>query len=295
MMGRFKLDAINDFVGKRKIAYITSSIILLTGLASLLLQGLNLGIDFTGGTVLRIDSQEELRIEELREGLEKTEFSGSQIQAMDHGHYQIKTEFMSQEEQDAFLAELSGLVGEVSLVKGDSVGPSMGKEILQKGIIALVVAIGLMIAYISFRFEWRFALAGILALLHDILLTVGIFSIFQLEVNSAFIAALLTIFGYSINDSIVIFDRIRENLGRVNKNRLPELVNYSVSSTFRRSIYTSVSTLLPLIAVFALGGETTQMFTLAMIIGIAAGAYSSIFIAAPLWLDMALRGRKKIY
>lgn len=282
-----------DFVGTRKISYTISLIAILIGLVSLLFQGLNLGIDFTGGTVLRIETASPVAIEDLRASLHDIGEGNQQIQEMDNGNYQIKMEYMTQEAQDAFLAELGAAVGEVKLVQGDSVGPSMGEEILQKGLIALVVAIGLMVAYITFRFEWRFALAGILALLHDIFITIGFFSLFQIEVNAAFIAAILTIFGYSINDSIVVFDRIRENIGQVKKDRLPSLVNYSISSTLRRSIYTSVSTLIPLIAIFALGGDTTKSFTLAMIIGIAAGAYSSIFVAAPLWLDMSLKSGKK--
>lgn len=292
-MKHLNVNASFDFVGIRKFSYGLSLAVLVISLLSLGLQGLNLGIDFTGGTVLRIETRSDLAIEDLRDALGTVGHGQSQIQEMEKDQYQIKMDHMTQEDQDLLLKDLADQVGEITLVQGDSVGPSMGQEILQKGILALVVAIGLMVAYISFRFEWRFALSGILALVHDIVITLGFFSLLQLEVNAAFIAAILTIFGYSINDSIVVFDRIRENIGQVKKDKLPGLVNYSIASTLRRSIYTSVSTLIPLVAVFALGGETTKLFTLAMIIGISAGAYSSIFVGAPLWLDVSLRSKKK--
>lgn len=282
-----------DFIRNRKINYIISIILLVISLISLLFQGVNLGIDFTGGTVLRIEVAEQTDIANMRETLKNINHGDDQIQALEGNHYQIKTAYMEQSEQDEFLKELSGQMNGVKLVQGNSVGPSMGQEILNKGILALVIAIFLMIAYITFRFEWRFAVTGILALFHDIFITIGFFSLFQWEINSAFIAAILTIFGYSINDTIVVFDRIRENLGQVKKSDLPELVNYSISSTFRRSIYTSISTLIPLFAVIIFGGETTKMFTLAMAIGIIAGAYSSIFVAAPLWFDFANHSSKK--
>lgn len=282
-----------DFIQKRKFAYLISILVVLISLASLAFQGLNLGIDFTGGTVLQVAFENETDVAEVRQTLQDMNHDNAQIQAIDEGSFLIKTYYMDQADQDAFLADVSSRLSAADVVQGNTVGPSMGKEILNKGLIALTVAIVLMIAYITFRFEWRFALTGIIALFHDIIVTLGLFSLFQWEVNSAFIAAILTIFGYSINDTIVVFDRLRENLGSVKKDALAGSVNYSISSTLRRSLYTSISTLIPLTAVFALGGDTTKMFTLAMIIGIASGAYSSIFVAAPMWYDVAIRSKKK--
>lgn len=282
-----------DFVSKRKIWYVISVLVILAGFVSLFVQGLNLGIDFTGGSVLELEFKQDVEISEVRSGLSDMGYKGVQIQKLKDGNYQIKTSFMDQTQQDKFLSEVKDKVGDVKLVQGNAVGPSVGQEIFQKGLIALIVAMVLMIAYISFRFEWRFALAGNLALFHDIFVTLSLFSIFQLEVNSSFIAAVLTIFGYSINDTIVVFDRIRENLGKVKRDNLSETVNKSINSTLKRSIYTSVSTLIPLIAVFLFGGDTTKVFVLAMIIGIASGTYSSIFVASPLWYDFSMRSKKK--
>ncbi len=282
-----------DFVSKRKIWYVISVLVILAGLISLFTQGLNLGIDFTGGSVLEVEIKKDVAISEVRASLSDMGHKGVQIQKLKDGNFQIKTSFMDQTQQDKFLAELSKKVGKVELVQGNAVGPSVGQEIFQKGMIALAVAILLMIAYISFRFEWRFALAGNIALFHDILVTLSIFSILQLEINASFIAAILTIFGYSINDTIVVFDRIRENLGKVKRENLADTVNHSINATLRRSIYTSVSTLIPLIAVFLFGGDTTKLFVLAMIIGISSGTYSSIFVASPIWYDFSMRSKKK--
>ena len=184
-------------------------------------------------------------------------------------------------------------MGELELLRSEAVGATIGRELVTSGLLALGIAILLMIAYIAYRFELKFAIAGIVALFHDILIVISVFSIFQLEVDSTFIAAILTIFGYSINDKIVIFDRIRENLHKVKKDELLGVVNTSIKQSLTRSINTSVSTLILLVALFLLGGQTTKLFVLALIIGIAVGAYSSIFFASPLWYDMTMRGKEK--
>lgn len=282
-----------DFIGKRKIFYVISVLMIIAGLVSLAVQGLNLGIDFTGGTVLQISVDGVNDVGQVRDAMAKEGHGSDQIQQLEDGTYQIKTAFMDQEAQDALLNSVRDSLGNTTLVQSYSVGPSMGQEIFNKAVIALIVAIVLMIGYITFRFEWRFALSGIISLFHDILITVGMFSIFQWEVNASFVAAILTIFGYSINDTIVIFDRIREHLGKIKKDELAATVNMGIMSTMRRSIYTSVSTLIPLWAIFLLGGDTTKNFVLAMIIGITSGVYSSIFNAAPLWYDMSMHSKKR--
>lgn len=282
-----------DFVGKRKLWYMVSLIVLVLGLISLAFQGLNLGIDFTGGTSLQLKFEQEVDVAKVRSGFSHVGLENAQIQKLNDGSFQIKTPFMPQEKTDEILAVVKKELGQIEILSTDAIGPTMGKEIIQKGVTALIVAIFLMVVYISVRFEWRFALTGILALLHDIFLTLGLFSIFQWEINSTFVAAVLTIFGYSINDTIVVFDRIRENIGDVKRDNLQTVVNNSIKLSLTRSIYTSVSTLLLLIALLIFGGETTKIFVLAMTLGIAFGTYSSIFIASPLWYDFSMRSKKK--
>lgn len=282
-----------DFIGKRKFAYALSCIIIIAGIVSLFVQGLNFGIDFTGGTVFQVQFEDNKEISDLRDELGTMGYDGAQIQQMDNGAFQIKTEFMDQTAQDEFEQQLKDASGSFEVLSTNAVGPSIGQEILLSGILALIVAVVLMVVYITIRFQWRFALAGNIALFHDILVTVSIFSIFQLEVNSNFVAAILTIFGYSINDSIVVFDRIRERLGSVKRDNLAMTVNNAIQSTLRRSLFTSLTTLIPILCVFFFGGETTKVFVLALIIGIVSGTYSSIFVASPLWYDMSMKSKKK--
>lgn len=282
-----------DFIGKRKFAYALSCIIIIAGIVSLFVQGLNFGIDFTGGTVFQVQYEDNKEISDLRDELGTMGYDGAQIQQIDNGAFQIKTEFMDQTAQDEFEQQLKDASGSFEVLSTNAVGPSIGQEILLSGILALIVAVALMVVYITIRFQWRFALAGNIALFHDILVTVSIFSIFQLEVNSNFVAAILTIFGYSINDTIVVFDRIRERLGSVKRDNLAMTVNNAIQSTLRRSLFTSLTTLIPILCVFFFGGETTKVFVLALIIGIVSGTYSSIFVASPLWYDMSMKSKKK--
>lgn len=282
-----------DFIGKRKFAYALSCIIIIAGIVSLFVQGLNFGIDFTGGTVFQVQYEDNKEISDLRDELGTMGYDGAQIQQMDNDAFQIKTEFMDQTAQDEFEQQLKDASGSFEVLSTNAVGPSIGQEILLSGILALIVAVVLMVVYITIRFQWRFALAGNIALFHDILVTVSIFSIFQLEVNSNFVAAILTIFGYSINDTIVVFDRIRERLGSVKRDNLAMTVNNAIQSTLRRSLFTSLTTLIPILCVFFFGGETTKVFVLALIIGIVSGTYSSIFVASPLWYDMSMKSKKK--
>ena len=282
-----------DFIGKRKFAYALSCIIIIAGIVSLFVQGLNFGIDFTVGTVFQVQYEDNKEISDLRDELGTMGYDGAQIQQMDNGAFQIKTEFMDQTAQDEFEQQLKDASGSFEVLSTNAVGPSIGQEILLSGILALIVAVVLMVVYITIRFQWRFALAGNIALFHDILVTVSIFSIFQLEVNSNFVAAILTIFGYSINDTIVVFDRIRERLGSVKRDNLAMTVNNAIQSILRRSLFTSLTTLIPILCVFFFGGETTKVFVLALIIGIVSGTYSSIFVASPLWYDMSMKSKKK--
>lgn len=282
-----------DFIGKRKLWYLVSALIIIPGLISLLLQGLNLGIDFAGGNLVQVQFNDKVTIEEVRNVLTTINLGDSGIQASGNNVFIIKTKVMDQTEQDNMTNKLEKEIGKLEILRSEKVGPTIGKELRRAGILALLIAIILMVIYITFRFEFKFALAAIGALIHDILVTLSIFSIFQLEINSSFIAAILTIFGYSINDTIVIFDRIRENLKKAKKEELIPLVNKSIKETLARSINTVVTTLFVLLALYFFGGETTKIFVLAMLIGITSGAYSSIFTASPLWVEFRTFGKSK--
>ena len=283
-----------DFVGKRKICYVLSLIVIIAGIVSMFIQGLNLGIDFAGGTVIQDSFNEEIEISDVREAINGLNIGTNRIQELDDGSFQIKTLYMDQDAQDEFVGQLDEALGGCTLLRSEAVGASVGSELLKSGLVALFVAIVLMIGYITWRFEWRFALTGIVALFHDVLVTLAVFSIFQLEVESYFVAAILTIFGYSINNTIVIFDRIRENVVRVKKDALAGVVNQSIKQSLTRTINTSVTTLILLFALVLFGGQTTRIFVLAMIIGIVAGTYSSIFVAPSLWHDLRMKSKKKV-
>ncbi|MBE6112299.1 MAG: protein translocase subunit SecF [Peptococcaceae bacterium] len=275
-------------IEKRKIWYIISVVILLAGMVSMLVQGLNLGIDFVGGNKIAVQFEQQVDIADLRTALNENGLEGSKIQELDDGSFMLKTTELNQAEQDSLMADLAGRFGELEIVSSSLVGPSVGAELKKNAVIALALAVLLMIAYISYRFELHFAIAGVIALFHDIFIVVAIFSILQLEVDSTFIAALLTIFGYSINDKIVVFDRIRENMGRVKKDQLSGIVDLSIRQSFTRSMNTSISTLILLLALLLLGGQTTRIFVLAMVIGVIAGTYSSLCIASPIWYEIKM-------
>lgn len=282
-----------DFVNKRKIWYLISLLIIVPGLFSVAIQGLNFGIDFVGGNLVQVQFQEEVSTEEVREALKTVNLEDSGIQRSENNTFIIKTKVMEESEQDVMVGALKENLGQLEILRSENVGPTIGKELRRAGLLALGIAIILMIAYITFRFEFKFALAGITALFHDILVTVAIFSILQIEVDSTFVAAILTIFGYSINATIVIFDRIRENLKKTKKAELGVIVNTSIRQTLARSINTSLTTLFVLFALFFFGGETTKNFVLALLIGIISGTYSSIFLSSPMWYDLRTFGKKK--
>lgn len=274
-----------DFIGKRKIWYALSLILLAVSIGSIIVQGLNFGIDFRGGTLLHLQfKNKNITVEQLREGLKEVNLETSQIQESDDS-FVIKTSELDQAEQKNVLSTIEGKLGAFTVLRSEQVGPVIGKELRTAGLLALLIASILQIIYISFRFEFRFGLAAILALLHDVIITTGFFSIMQYEVDVTFIAAILTIIGYSINDTIVIFDRIRENLKYKQKVELADLTNKSIRQSIVRSLSTSVAVLFVLVALIVLGGETTKYFSLAILVGVLAGTYSSIFIASPLWYE----------
>ncbi|MDD4047230.1 MAG: protein translocase subunit SecF [Clostridia bacterium] len=282
-----------EFIRNRKIWYALSLIVILASLVSLFVQGLNFGIDFTGGTLFHLKFEKvDITSAELRTALEGFDLEKSSIQESD-GSYIIKTVEMDQARQVEVLKGLEDTFGKYDLLRGEKVGPVIGKELRQAGILALIIASILQVIYITVRFEFKFAIAAILALLHDAIITVGFFSFLQYDVDTTFIAAILTIIGYSINDTIVIFDRIRENLKNRRKEDLADLVNKSIKQNLVRSINTSVAVLFILFALLIFGGETTKNFSVALLVGVVSGVYSSIFVASPLWYDLRAENKSK--
>ena len=285
-----------DFIGKRKIWYGFSLLIILIAIISLFMQGLNLGIDFRGGTLLQIKfEQNKVSGTEIRAVLAEFSMEKSFLQKSEDS-YILKTAELDKETQSQILTALENKIGQFELLRNENVGPVIGKELRRAGILALIIAGILQVIYITIRFEFRFGIAAILALLHDALVTIGFFSLFQFEVDLTFIAAILTVIGYSINDTIVIFDRIRENLKLMHKEDLDKLVNSSIKQNLVRTFNTSLTVAFVLVALLVLGGETTRYFSMVMLVGVISGVYSSVFIATSLWYDFVptIKGKKKV-
>ena len=283
-----------EIIRRRKVWYAISLLVVIPGLISLMLQGLNLGIDFTGGNLVEIRFDKQVQVKELREALREYKLQDTMIQQSGKSDFFIRTRELSLEESNKVINSLKSKLGGLTVLRNELVGPIIGKELTQKALLALFAASLLMLGYISWRFEFKQGVAALLALLHDVLVVTGVFSLFQLEVDSTFVAAVLTIIGYSINDTIVIFDRIRENmLNRKKGQTLEELVNSSLWQTMARSINTVMTVVFVLLALYFLGGGTIKNFILAMLIGVISGAYSSIFNASPLWVDLRLMDEKK--
>ncbi|QGP90770.1 Protein translocase subunit SecF [Neomoorella glycerini] len=276
-----------DFVGRRKWWYALSLLIIIPGLIAMALHRpvLNFGIDFTGGNIIQVQFQQPVTAGQVREVLGGLDLGNSSIQAAGNNEFLIRTTELNEEQTDQVIGALRDKLGQLDLKRNEKVGATIGRELTIKGIEAMAIAWVLMIIYITIRFEFLSGLAAILALIHDVLVTIGFFAIFRWEVDSTFVAAILTIIGYSINDTIVIFDRIRENLRLRKKETIEELVNRSINQSLTRSINTVLTVIIALLALMLLGGETTRTFALAMLIGTISGAYSSIFTASPLWID----------
>ena len=283
------------FIKLRKIWYVFSIAFILPGVISLVLQGLNLGIDFTGGTIMEVRFNKAVEAQEVRQAVDSVGLAGNKsIQQSGDTDYLIRTRALSQDESDKLFKGMQDKLGKVTLLRTDLVGPVMGKELACKALLALLIASVLMVIYITIRFEFKQGIAAIIALLHDTLVVTGIFSLLQIEVDTAFVAAVLTILGYSINDTIVIFDRIRENTRMQKKGEsLEDLVNKSIWQTLARSINTVLTVMFVLLAMYFLGGGTIKTFMLAMLIGVGSGAYSSIFNASPVWVDLKLLEKRK--
>lgn len=289
-----------DIIGKRYMWFALSLLILIPGLISIAVQGFNLGIDFTGGTLLDLKFSRPVTVVEVREVLKPHHLESSTIQLVSTTQAEaapnvfIRTGVLTEEQRRAVLADTGEKLGAFELLRIEKVGPTIGAELTRNAVLALLLSWVLIIAYVAYRFEFKFAIAGILALVHDIFVVLGLFSILQAEIDASFVAALLTIVGYSINDTIVIFDRIRENLKNHRKNEnLHHLVNRSIWQTMTRSIYTVLTVLFATASLYVFGGETTKNFSLALLIGFVSGAYSSIFFASPFWVLLKEWGDKQ--
>ena len=276
-----------NFSGLFKVANIISLIAVLVSIFFLLFKGLNYGVDFKGGTLLeiRIDNP-NIEIQDIRNSLKIKDLGDVNVKQFGkRGDFLIKFE-KSSSENDQFIGELKeeiskSLNTEVNFRRVENVGPKVSSELLKNGLTAIALSLAAMLFYIWIRFEWQFSLGSIIALIHDVIITLGIFSILSFEVNLSIVAAVLTIVGYSMNDTVVIFDRIRENLLKFSKIEINEIANISINETLSRTLITSLTTLVALLSIFILGGEILKGFSFAMILGVIIGTYSSVFIASP--------------
>ncbi len=275
-----------DFAGKWKIWFAISLIVIGTGLVFLFTKGFNLSIDFTGGNLLEVKFAESVDSEQVRGVLRKFDLEKSQLQSSGKDKFIIRTEVLTEKKNSELLQTMNKDLGETEVIRNRNVSGIIGNELTRNGILAMAIASLLIVAYITWRFEFNFAIGGIVALLHDVLVMVAFMAITQLEVDSTFVAAVLTILGYSINDTIVIFDRIRENMKLRKYKELAPLVNDSIMETMRRTIFTGGATIITLIALIVLGGDTTKIFCTALLVGCISGMYSTIFIASPVWMLM---------
>ncbi|WP_420003084.1 protein translocase subunit SecF [Arenibacterium sp. LLYu02] len=297
-----------DFFKRWKLWLGLSATMMVIGFTSFLLQGLNYGIDFRGGTTIRTEATQALDIGAYRAAIAPLGLGDITITevfdpnfAEDQHVAMIRIE--AQDDGEALSAEVIGTVQTaldtiapgIKFVQVESVGPKVSGELIQTAFLAVVLAIGAVLVYIWLRFEWQFALGAVIALVHDVVLTIGVFSELQIRFDLAIIAALLTIVGYSLNDTVVVFDRVRENLRRYKQMPLGELLNLSINETLSRTTMTSFTTLLALIALYVLGGDVIRGFVFAMIWGVVVGTYSSIFVASTilLWLGVNRDWTKK--
>ena len=297
-MKTLKLVPVNTSIGfirHRTVAMALSALLVVGSIVVFLANGLNFGIDFRGGTLIEASAESTVDLAELR----------GRLGALDLGEVQIQ-EFGKETDVLIRIAEKEGatdasnnlsavervraeLSGDFDVRRVEIVGPQVSAELIQTGVMAVLAAIASMLIYIWFRFEWQFSVGAVLALVHDVALTIGLFALLQLDFNLSILAAILTIVGYSMNDTVVVYDRVRENLRKYKKMDLAELLNIAINETLSRTVMTSVTTMLALLALYILGGEVIRGFTFAMIWGVIVGTYSSIFIASPLLMMLGVK------
>lgn len=293
-----------DFIGKRKLAMILSGVVILLGLVSMAINGgPNYGIDFVGGTLVQVKFTESTDAAKIKSSLSSLELGSVVVQHFgdDANEYLIRVQENAKETNLSKL--ISGALGssygegQVDIRRVEMVGPQVGKDLRQKGLLSILYAMIGILIYISWRFELRFAVGAIIALVHDVLITLGVFSLTGREIDLPIIAAFLAIIGYSLNDTIIVYDRIRENYGKHQKRGFSAVVNSSINETLSRTILTSGTTLLVVLALFVFGGGVIHNFAFALLIGVLVGTYSSIFVASPIlifWDDYRSGGQKNV-
>ncbi|MGM0982653.1 MAG: protein translocase subunit SecF [Pseudomonadota bacterium] len=279
-----------DFMGKRGIAFAISGVLLLVSIASLLFQGLNLGLDFTGGTLVEVRYAMAPSLDAIRQTLENTGFRDVSVQT-----FGASTEVLIRLQQafdpdvgEQVVSLLRNTGDEVELVRAEFVGAQVGDQLRDQSGMGLLVALGIVMLYVAARFQYKFAIGALLALLHDVIIVVGIFSLFQFEFDLTVLAALLAVIGYSLNDTIVVYDRIRETIRKSRIDDMPTIFNEAINMTLSRTLATSGTTLLVLFALFFLGGDMIRFFSIALIAGVVVGTFSSIYVAAALLLAVKL-------
>lgn len=287
-----------DILKRSKLWFAISLLIIIPGIFCMFTKGFNFGIDFTGGTIIEMEFQQEVTLPQVRDVLREYNLDNATIQLSGDASnleaskdVMIRTMDLEENERKAVMASLKDEIGDYTVLREEKVGATIGGELITDALMATVISWILIILYVSYRFEWRFGVAAILTLIHDVLIVLSVFSFLQKQVDSSFVAAILTIIGYSINDTIVIFDRIRENQ-RLHFKRggdLNELANRSIYQTLTRSLYTVFTVLFTTFALYFFGGDTTKDFSFALLIGFFSGSYSSIFVASPLWVVLKNR------
>lgn len=287
-----------DILKRSKLWFAISLLIIIPGIFCMFTKGFNFGIDFIGGTIIEMEFQQEVTLPQVRDVLRGYNLDNATIQLSGDASnveaskdVMIRTMDLEENERKAVMASLKDEIGDYTVLREEKVGATIGGELITDALMATVISWILIILYVSYRFEWRFGVAAILTLIHDVLIVLSVFSFLQKQVDSSFVAAILTIIGYSINDTIVIFDRIRENQ-RLHFKRggdLNELANRSIYQTLTRSLYTVFTVLFTTFALYFFGGDTTKDFSFALLIGFFSGSYSSIFVASPLWVVLKNR------
>lgn len=278
-----------DWMSKRKLAAVFSGTLTLITIVSLVVQGLNLGIDFTGGTLVELGFSQPADLDQVREKLGSAGFRGISVQRFGSPR-DVLVRVAPREELSS--AEVSGrilsLMPEAEMRRVEFVGPQVGEDLRDKGGLALIIALVAILIYVALRFEARFAIGAVICLVHDVLIVVGVFSLFQLEFDLSVLAAVLAVIGYSLNDTIVVYDRIRENFRKMRRESTLAIVNVSLSQTLSRTLMTGITTLLVLFALYALAGEMLRPFSFALIVGLIFGTYSSVYVASALALALGV-------
>ncbi len=284
-----------DFMGRARHAMMLSGVLLVLSIGSLLFQGLNLGVDFEGGTLIEVGYPGPVELEEIRGQLEAAGFDRAVVQHFGSAQdilVRIKPDDRPQSElSNQVLETLRGESQELQLRRVEYVGPQVGEELRDDGGLAMLYALGLILIYVALRFEYRFSFGAVIALVHDVILTIGFFSLTRIEFDLTVLAAILAVIGYSLNDTIVVFDRIRENFRALRRQSSPEVLNVSINQTLSRTLMTSLTTLLVLLALFFFGGEVIHAFSIALIVGVIIGTYSSIYVAGSSLLVLGVSGQ----